>query len=533
MTIDLKGRQILGYSLVELIDEGGMGSVWRAEHRDLGNVRAVKVLDPLLARDPDLVKRFVQEAKTQVRLGHHPNIVQVENFSRQDLAMLMEYVDGHTLAELIGRKVGAIPHERALPWMLQILSALEYAHGKGVIHRDIKPSNIVLASSDKAAKVLDFGIAKVMQSAVLTLPKDALGTAMYIAPEQVRNPGGVDARADIYSLGVTFYEMLAGRPPFLPAGKGDSDFELKEAHLNELPPDPREHGYEHIPKSMVKVVMRCLEKKPAARYQTVGKLREALGDARGGAAETRIECGSASPNRKVVLRSEPVKTARATGGGDLSGKARPGGRVPQVYVILGVGVVVLLVGVFIWVNWDGKTSTSGPPVGGGRPARVDSASVAQGMLLVEGSPTAALLSITGPEGHRLSGRLGTALIGLSSGKYTVKVSHAEYQIHEATTEVVAGETARLKVNLIKLVEPGKAGIQWVLIPGGSFMMGSDSGNGWNKPAHLVTLPTFRMSKTEVTVGQYRTCLHSGPCTAPATPAGYSTSSFNWNQRGRE
>ena len=324
MTMDLRGSEILGYRLVELIAEGGMGSVWRAEHPDLDEVRVVKVLKPHLAEDAEVRKRFRIEARIQVKLGVHPHIVKVENFDRKGLAILMEYVEGKTLAELIQLEIGKIPHERALPWMLQILSALEYAHGQAepVIHRDIKPSNIIVAASDDTARVMDFGIAKVAQAVQLTQIGSALGTSAYMAPEQFTGAGSIDQRADIYSLGVTFYEMLAGRPPFAVDGKGDSDFKFKLAHMNEVPRNPREH-YGQIPVALADVVLRCLEKDPADRYQTVGELRQALGGGRGGAAETRIERGSAP-----VVPSAAGRT----------------GRRPGMLVLLAVVLLVLLVG---------------------------------------------------------------------------------------------------------------------------------------------------------------------------------------------
>ena len=159
MASELRGTELLGYRIVELIGEGGVGAVWRAEHPTLGTSVAVKVLDPLLARDAELVGRFADEARIQVQLRHE-NIVQVQNFSSDPLAMVMKYVPGRSLSQVIGREVGPIPFERALPLMEQILAAVGYAHEQGIVHRDLKPSNVVV-TPEGVVKVMDFGIAKV------------------------------------------------------------------------------------------------------------------------------------------------------------------------------------------------------------------------------------------------------------------------------------------------------------------------------------------------------------------------------------
>lgn len=136
MTDDLKGTEILGYRVLGYLGEGGMATVWRAEHPALRKAVAIKVLDPLLARNGQIVERFRTEAEVQCRL-RHPHIVSVENLSLTPLAIVMEYVEGSNLAYIIERQMGPIPLERALPWMRQILAAVEHAHGQGVVHRDL------------------------------------------------------------------------------------------------------------------------------------------------------------------------------------------------------------------------------------------------------------------------------------------------------------------------------------------------------------------------------------------------------------
>ena len=270
---DLVGKVIGEYSLTRKLGEGGMAEVYLGVHEALGQQVAIKILNPGLARDAVVRERFIQEARIQIEL-RHPGIVQVHtaHTKGEHLALVMENVEGRTLADIIGIEVGPVPIDRAMPLIKQILSAMAYAHEHGVIHRDIKPSNI-LVSGDGLVKVMDFGIAKVASSAKLTRTGTTLGTAAYMSPEQIKGAKNVDVRSDIYSLGVTFYEMLAGRTPFEPEGgdTSDSDYLIKEAHVHRQPPDPRTF-YPAIPEAVVAVLLKALSKEPGARYQSVEEM---------------------------------------------------------------------------------------------------------------------------------------------------------------------------------------------------------------------------------------------------------------------
>ena len=272
----LIGQKILGYELTETIGQGGMGTVFLGVHPRLEQRVAVKVLDPELARYEDLRERFVQEARIQIGLQHH-NVVRVltADIDGDHPALIMEYVEGQSLDRLLKER-GGLPLEEARPLMEQILAAVGHAHRKGVVHRDLKPSNIMI-SPEGTAKVMDFGLAKVLGGAKLTRTGATMGTPHYMAPEQVLGRKDIDRRADIYSLGATFYELLVGRAPFESAEDQDSesDFLVKEAQVNRDPPDPRS-AVPDLERGVGVALVRALQKEPSARFRSCEAFAEAL-----------------------------------------------------------------------------------------------------------------------------------------------------------------------------------------------------------------------------------------------------------------
>lgn len=263
------GKVIGNYKIVEKIGEGGMGAVFRGLDTMLEREVAIKMLKPELASQPEVLERFRTEAVTLAKLNH-PNIATLYSFLRdgEDYFMVMEFVRGQTLDELV-RRFGAMMIERAVPLFCQALDGIDHAHRMGIIHRDIKPANMMLTESG-SIKVMDFGIARVLGSARMTRQGNVVGTIEYMSPEAVRGLE-VDARSDVYSLGILLYELLTGRVPF----DSTSEFEMMKMQVEQAPQPPRTFTA-NIPLEIEQAIMRALAKKPQARFQTSGEFRATL-----------------------------------------------------------------------------------------------------------------------------------------------------------------------------------------------------------------------------------------------------------------
>ena len=277
--------------ITELLGRGGMGAVYKARQRQLDRVVALKILPPGVSQGEGFAGRFGREARALAKLAH-PHIVTLYEFGQVDglFYFLMEYVDGVTLRQLLER--GRVSPREALAIVPQICEALQYAHDRGIVHRDIKPENILL-NREGELKIADFGVAKLVggdaapaaaektgAGATVTRADVVVGTPQYMAPEQVENPLAVDHRADIYSLGVVFYQMLTGE---LPSGKL-------------MPPSRKVH----IDVRLDEVVLRALEKDPELRYQQASVLKtqvETIASTPPGGTER------AAPDRRLRRRS--------------------------------------------------------------------------------------------------------------------------------------------------------------------------------------------------------------------------------------
>ena len=290
------------YRVVGRIGVGGMGAVYRAEHTMMRRDFAIKVLLPELGGKDEFARRFEREAESASRLAH-PNIIAVTDFGRTDagaLFLAMEFLAGQSLSSVIAG--GAVPRDRALKIIRQILRGLDHAHAAGIVHRDLKPDNIMLVERDgqpDVVKILDFGIAKVTaptsgngtgKGTVLTQAGVIFGTPDYLSPEQALGEV-VDARADIYAAGVILYEMLAGRKPF----ESEDKVKIISMHLAHAPPRLREaNPTVDVPVALEQVILQALEKSRENRFASAAAFLQALEDSEA-LAEAGVDAGGTEP----------------------------------------------------------------------------------------------------------------------------------------------------------------------------------------------------------------------------------------------
>jgi serine/threonine-protein kinase len=285
------------YQVTEVLGQGGMSVVYRGRHLLTQQVVALKILPPDLAAYAHLKSRFVEEARALAQLDH-PGIVHLYNFGQEDdsFVLAMQFVQGRTWERMIVEQ-GRLDWRTSVGIAIEVLDALEYAHGRGVIHRDMKPSNVVVRD-DGSVTVMDFGIAKMTTSSRLTATGQTMGTVRYMSPEQVRG-AEVDRRTDLYSLACALYESLTGRTPF----DGESHFAIMTAHLSN-PVPPLDAG--ELPAGLEAVLMSALAKAPADRPASAAAFRDALVAIRAG-EPTAVRSPSASFAR--VLPTAPTVAA--------------------------------------------------------------------------------------------------------------------------------------------------------------------------------------------------------------------------------
>lgn len=278
------GFDLGAYRILDELGRGGMGRVYKALHRPMNRVVALKVLVPNVVKTEKARALFQREVEAAAQL-HHPNIVLAYDAGALDGRhfLAMEFVDGPNLESLV-RARGALPVGAACGLIVQVAAALHYAHSRGMVHRDVKPANLVLADTPHpgaplpTVKVLDFGLARLARSAdrtggqtIMTTGNTVMGTPDFLSPEQSKDLHKVDGRADLYSLGATLYFLLAGRVPF---PGGTSLDKLLRHHAEE--PAPLEDLRPEVPLAVVRIVRRLMAKKPEARYASAQELIDAL-----------------------------------------------------------------------------------------------------------------------------------------------------------------------------------------------------------------------------------------------------------------
>jgi len=265
------GKVVDNYRIIENLGIGGMGVVFKAIHIKLDKLFALKMIAPGLAMNENFIKRFQTEAKALAKF-ENPNIVRIYDLRSESdqWFIVMEYVDGFNLLDII-RKDGAFPLQNALAMLKQILTAMGHAHKAGIIHRDLKPNNVMITTDGKV-KITDFGLAKDQTSMTTTLSITSGGTLYYMSPEHVRGFQFTDKRSDIYSIGMTFYEMITGTVPFK---NMDSDFDIRESIIRKETKKPTTFNPK-IPPDLETIVMKSIAKEPDDRYQSTEEMLKAV-----------------------------------------------------------------------------------------------------------------------------------------------------------------------------------------------------------------------------------------------------------------
>ncbi len=495
--------QTLGgrYKIESLLGQGGMSAVYQGTDPNLRRTVAIKLIHGHLTGDPEFVRRFEAEAAAVAQL-RHPNIIQVFDFNHDDdtYYMVLEYLPGETLhsrLRRLGQSGQALPVPEALTIATSIAEAIDYAHKRGLLHRDIKPANIMLNPSGDAV-LMDFGVAKILGGASHTATGAVVGTAQYLSPEQVLGQRPTE-RSDIYSLGVTLFEMIVGRAPF----EADSAMTLMLKHVNEPVPNIKDLKPE-TPAGLVVVVERAMAKDPAQRFQSGGEMAQALRS-----VQRALEADAARPTERMDRRPDKaavasIQPSRGTAPGGpvapASGPAVPAGprlaRPPWLLIAAPIAVVLCLgalaAGVYAVANLRGTPTAA--------PATASQAAVAE----VSPSPQPA-----------------------------------------ATVAPTAGPTASLPPAATGTVAPQPTlpveGM--VRADGGTFLMGTAKGQADERPAHQVAIGAFHIDQYEVTNARYQKCVVEGACTPPSQNgsfhriayfddpefADYPVVNVNWNQ----
>ncbi|MGH9755075.1 MAG: SUMF1/EgtB/PvdO family nonheme iron enzyme [Blastocatellia bacterium] len=498
---NLIGKIVCGYRIVSEVGKGGMGKVYLAESAFLTEYKqqvAVKTLTAKTSNERQaalLRDLFTREANIQVQFKHQ-HIVSVIQFAVESDQhfLILEYMPGYegrsrrvwNIADMIAYDTGPIPHKHGLRLFAQALDAMHYAHNfkyrwegeerVGIVHRDIKPANMLFYDQD-TIKISDFGIVKVQQRRPTGTQQLTPGTSAYMSPEAILGPEefdleSLDARSDIYSLGITLYEMLAGRPPFMPDPGGRPDFTLRHKQITEMPPPPSAY-YPGLPPQLDQLVLRALEKRPEHRYQSAAEFKQAII-----ALDLQLGIGLRGP--------APAWGVEANLG------------APPTDKILAVDT-----------STPRRTSVSA------------STYLAPASDVVAPETNVAMADMT-----RRRSMKSVALISLAVAALTVATVWAVQKF---------GGKAQSNVTVTKTIEPPRVPEGMASIPTGSFMMGRDLTDEeknftieieveggqrikifrYDWPAHLVSVSSFYLDKTEVSNAQYAEFVKATGRSAPS------------------
>ena len=480
----LVGKSLGRYHILEQLGEGGMATVYKAYDARLEREVAVKIIrvDQFSRSAIDsILKRFEREAKALARLTH-PNIVHINDFGEHEGVpyLVMDYLPGGTLKE---RMQLPMTWQAAVRLLLPVASALEYAHENKIIHRDVKPANILLTGKGQPM-LTDFGIAKLLESEAgqtLTGTGLGIGTPEYMSPEQGLGKA-IDGRADLYSLGIIFYELLTARKPYI----AETPMSVIFKHISDPLPDPRQFA-PNLPEAVVLVLSKALAKQPEGRYPDMEAFSNALetltGQSKPEPAPRPVDPQSTLINLPVDLPTAilseqilPVPTLHAPAPVALDEPAsRPFSFKGWPLAAAALTVFILLAALAGWIAQRGTAS----PLQIGTP--------------VPPTWTALPTHTAAPTGTDLPTLTPTPEATITSTPYPALIT--------------------------------SQGAEMALIPAGTFLMGSDQNREDEKPPHSVTLAAFYMDKYEVTNALYAACVAEGKCDAPKETKSYTRASY--------
>ncbi len=394
----LIGQIIDNYKILEVVGRGGMGVVFKAMDMNLEKIVALKMIDPFLARDESFLQRFKTEAKALAKLENQ-NIVGVYALRETSygLFMVMEYVQAKTISEWL-REKGRFTANETIAIGTQIINAIRHAHKVGVIHRDIKPNNVLLCE-DGSVKVMDFGLAKVIleQGTQNTVTHAAAGTLYYMSPEQVKGLKNVDKRSDIYSIGMTLYEMLAGRTPF---EKNESEFVIQKQIVEGKIPSPVKYN-PLIPKELVKIIMRSIDKDPEKRFQGTGEMFSAL-------SGIKIDTGGEGEKTRIMTRYDQAEEI----------KPKPDRK--KIY-ISGAAIIIIILIISIYFSTGKKEETIKDDTSTTKIENIKK--IIPASLTINSDPGGASVYING----KSEGKTPLSRDSLTTARYSIMLKLAGYQ----------------------------------------------------------------------------------------------------------